>query len=417
METRCSLRCLWWLAVAALVATSPALAVKRRAFATSVQGPGNLSSWADAGGNTGLAAGDAICRARAAAGGLPNAATYRAWLSNSATDAYCHVQGLSGTVGNACLGASQPGGGPWYQANGITAFTDTLARLTGPGHVIYRNLLFDEFGQTIPLAEMQIWTGTGIVGAGTGEDCTSWGTNAGTGRTGSTYESAYHWTYAWESACTVSHRLLCLEPGASEPLALTWSPAALVFVTDPVQPRRRSEQLDGCQRRPGDRGRGRGLPDAGGRRPSAGARLVRGVALDCPDGRHLPPDDRRTLPAGGRFRRGQRTKRPRRRADPGQHSRARERRVPHQPGHCLDGQRLGRHLGGTDCGGWTSAVGGDSGHAGAPGRSREPGWTALGSDSCTASSKRLYCFSNVITIFWDGFDATGDTGRWSSTTP
>ena len=345
METRCSLRCLWWLAVAALVATSPALAVKRRAFATSVQGPGNLSSWADAGGNTGLAAGDAICRARAAAGGLPNAATYRAWLSNSATDAYCHVQGLSGTVGNACLGASQPGGGPWYQANGITAFTDTLARLTGPGHVIYRNLLFDEFGQTIPLAEMQIWTGTGIVGAGTGEDCTSWGTNAGTGRTGSTYESAYHWTYAWESACTVSHRLLCLEPGASEPLALTWSPAALVFVTDPVQPGGDLSSWTGAS---GAQGIAAG--DAVCRTQAAAAHLPVPDSFvawlsPCPDGRHLPPDDRRTLPAGGRFRRGQRTKRPRRRADPGQHSRARERRVPHQPGHCLDGQRLGRHLG------------------------------------------------------------------------
>ena len=129
MLARRSVRCLTWLAVAALVTASPALAVQRRAFATSVQGPGNLSSWADAGGNTGLAAGDAICRARAAAGGLPNAATYRAWLSNSATDAYCHVQGLSGTVGNACLGASQPGGGPWYQANGMVDKTVDTSKI------------------------------------------------------------------------------------------------------------------------------------------------------------------------------------------------------------------------------------------------------------------------------------------------
>src|SRR5690348_6773919 len=42
----------------------------RYAFVTSTSGSGNLQSWGtDAGGQVGLQAGDAICQARAAAGG------------------------------------------------------------------------------------------------------------------------------------------------------------------------------------------------------------------------------------------------------------------------------------------------------------------------------------------------------------
>src|SRR5690606_28786971 len=68
------------------------------------------------GGASVVAAGDAICRARAAAGGLPNAGAYRAWLSNDFTDAYCHVQGLGGKRANDCLGGTPAFAGPWYRS-------------------------------------------------------------------------------------------------------------------------------------------------------------------------------------------------------------------------------------------------------------------------------------------------------------
>ena len=68
--------------------TVPAEAVKRRTFVTSVSGTDDLGSWPDAGAATGLAAGNAICRARATAAALPNANTYRAWLSSDTTDTY-----------------------------------------------------------------------------------------------------------------------------------------------------------------------------------------------------------------------------------------------------------------------------------------------------------------------------------------
>ena len=49
-------------AATALLSATPADAVKRRAFATSVTGTGNLNTWPDADGAFALAAGDNICR-------------------------------------------------------------------------------------------------------------------------------------------------------------------------------------------------------------------------------------------------------------------------------------------------------------------------------------------------------------------
>ncbi|MEO8277350.1 MAG: hypothetical protein ABI639_14140, partial [Thermoanaerobaculia bacterium] len=90
---------------ASALALAPAQATQRRAFITSVTGTGNLASWAGATGATVLDKADSVCRARAAAAlptPLPNAGTYRAWLSTSTTDAYCHVQGASGTRFGGC---------------------------------------------------------------------------------------------------------------------------------------------------------------------------------------------------------------------------------------------------------------------------------------------------------------------------
>ena len=44
---------------------------------------------------------------------LPNAGTYRAWLSTSTTDAWCHVQGLSGKKSNNCGVANPPNQGSY----------------------------------------------------------------------------------------------------------------------------------------------------------------------------------------------------------------------------------------------------------------------------------------------------------------
>jgi hypothetical protein len=63
----------------------------KKVFLTSVVGNGNLGSWPDAGGETGIDAGDAICQARAAQGGLQG--TFKAWLSDSTTEAVGRLTG------------------------------------------------------------------------------------------------------------------------------------------------------------------------------------------------------------------------------------------------------------------------------------------------------------------------------------
>lgn len=53
----------------------------KKAFITSVQGNGLLSSWPDSYGQTGSNAPDAICQARARYAGFANAAAFKAWLA------------------------------------------------------------------------------------------------------------------------------------------------------------------------------------------------------------------------------------------------------------------------------------------------------------------------------------------------
>lgn len=65
-----------------------------RVFVTSTSGTGNLATWAGAGGATGLAAGDAICRARALAAGMANSDRFTALLSDATTSAASRVTGV-----------------------------------------------------------------------------------------------------------------------------------------------------------------------------------------------------------------------------------------------------------------------------------------------------------------------------------
>ena len=100
----------------------------------------------------GLAAGDNICRVLAGNAGLPNANTYRAWLSTASTDAYCHVQGQTGKRATGCVGTAVPAG-PWYRYDGIGRFTGTVDELVGEEPQIYQPIRYDDValveGQTI----------------------------------------------------------------------------------------------------------------------------------------------------------------------------------------------------------------------------------------------------------------------------
>lgn len=69
-----------------------------------------------------------------------------------------------------------------------------------------------------------------------------------------------------------------------------------------------------------------------------------------------------------------------------------------------------------NCLDWTSSGTGQIGSNGLAGLARSSAWSGYSSPNCSIP-RRLYCFSNVVTIFWDGFDLSGDTSRWSSVTP
>lgn len=122
---------------AAVIAAVPLGAQPPRVmFVTSSTGSGNFSSWSEAGGQTGLAAADKVCRARATAAGLANASTFVAWASDSSDDAYCRVTGFAGTKETNCGQGSLPDGGPWVRTDG-RPFARSLADLTAANRLLY----------------------------------------------------------------------------------------------------------------------------------------------------------------------------------------------------------------------------------------------------------------------------------------
>lgn len=399
-----------------LLAPVPAAAVNRRAFVTSVSGTGNLATWAGATGATVLDKADSVCRARATAGNLPNATTYRAWLSTSTVDAFCHVQGLAGTKANGCNGAAQPGAGPWYIQNGITPFSPALSVLTGPGKVIYRSVLMDEFGDEPAYEVGDYWTGTTSDGVHEGESCLDWTSSSVNefGVRGHAQNSAYGWTMGASYSCDSPLRLLCFEPGASAPFNLGWSPGALAFVSS--------------QTGQGDLGAWPQAGDATGL--AAGDAICQSLAASA----HLPApesfvawlsdsahDARDRVTVDASFR-----------------------RVDHYPvansrADLLDGfasnslhvDELGSHAGlpvGTQtgtfadgtatpdhCDGWTTTSVAFKGTFGHQDSARSHRWTEGLLNTCN-NTRRIYCFANVVTLFWDGFES-GGASRWSSAVP
>lgn len=210
----------------------------RRAFVTSVRGTGDLGAWPDAGGKTGVAAGDAICAARARAAGLEPAAGFRAWLSDGANDAYCRVLGLHGRKGDRCgLPALPAGAGPWIRTDG-TPFAATLARMVAPTYAVYAPAALDERGTAVGFDRILTGTeATGEASAGAAYRCDDWTGTAANARQGWTTATGSFWTSAgWlgtvsAQACANPGRLLCLELGAGTPVSPPAPAGKLAFVT------------------------------------------------------------------------------------------------------------------------------------------------------------------------------------------
>lgn len=411
------------LAAGALLLLAPdaASATKRRAFVTSAAGTGDLASWAGSSGATALERADSICRYHAAGGQLPNWETYRAWISVDGTDAYCHVQGLGGTKASNCNGAPLPGGGPWYLPNGITPWSGTLDQMTGPEALLYRPLMLDENLDpiTTDYYDRLIWTGTDQQGVGLyGIRCEEWtdGTTTPPGIAGDAYGVGWGFSISMPTLCDSQNHLLCLEPGASETVSPRWGPGALAFVTS--------------ARGTGDLG---SWPEADGLAGiHAGFRICQNLAAAA----HLPApssfvpwlsttlvDAVDRLATDGPFRRPDGLIVATDVAELIGAGFTRNSLHQHENGAYLavyqDEVWTGTLVDGTEgptlCSNWTygdDSAGGRGGLAtvGAVGE-----WTSESGYTCNWSN-RLYCFSNVITLFWDGFES-GTTARWSATSP
>ena len=163
------------------------------AFVTSVYGNGDLSGWTDAGGATGIAAGDNICKARAAAAGLSNSDKFKAWLSDSTTKA---IDRLSSN-------------GPWVRIDGVK-IADDKADLTDG--TIFSSINQTENGDYV--GNTWVWTGTTQSGDISTGHCNNWtnGTNAYAGNGGVAYATSSVWTNYFSGDCnTVGYRLYCFE--------------------------------------------------------------------------------------------------------------------------------------------------------------------------------------------------------------
>ena len=165
-------------------------------FVTSVEGTGKLSSWADAGGKTGIAAGDAICQARATGAGLANAAKFKAWLGKTAAPAATPIARLTWN-------------GPWARVDGVLVAQD---KKDLGDESIATGLNVDEHGHYLPAAQQPgAWTGDGVVPAL--ETCVDWTSAllADKAKVGHHLDASDAWS-AWASlSCDRSFHLYCFE--------------------------------------------------------------------------------------------------------------------------------------------------------------------------------------------------------------
>lgn len=210
--------------------------VINKMFSTSASGIGNLSSWADAAGNTGLAAADAICQARAAAGGLTG--SFRAWLSDLNDDAYCRMHNLTGKKSNNCGQANLPTtAGPWLRTDNFP-FSESIALLTNAAApVIYSPAQYDESGNfsSLFLQHFTATTEEGVLNE-IYTTCGNWtDENAGSTGMGSINGTSWRWTDGFSSPCNSSHRLLCMQSNIpAQPLDNFAIVGKKVFITSTI---------------------------------------------------------------------------------------------------------------------------------------------------------------------------------------
>lgn len=166
----------------------------RRAFVTSASGSGDLASWTAADpGELGLSAGDSICRHLASAAGVPLAETFRAWLSDSATDA-------------ASVLAAVGSDGPWVRLDGVRIADSDAELVSG---ILQAPIDLTETGHRA--GNRGVWTGTVPAGVADADHCGDWRSTSGDGLRGNAARASDRWTENGPSDCSfTSGALYCL---------------------------------------------------------------------------------------------------------------------------------------------------------------------------------------------------------------
>jgi hypothetical protein len=386
----------------------------RVAFVTSVLGDGNLSTWPDSDAEVGAMAGDAICRNRAAAAGLDNAANFVAWLSTTTDDAYCRIHGLGGKKAANCGQAELPvEAGPWVRSDGLP-FTESIDRLLVPESLVYYPLEVGEFGNLVE-TERSTFTMTGDDGSLNSlfTTCSDWTDNSNENTKGGViYYGSEGWTVANTGRCDFSARLYCFETASGPALNPPNAIGALSFVTS----------VHGN----GDLG---SWADAGGDIGIDAADTIcraraAAAGLDHPSSFQAWISDSST-DAIDRFQ------------DLGPRVRPDGVRIADSIADLTDGKldaalnvnEFGTYVGNQTawtsttasgvlapdaCVDWTSSSDTNTGGAGSVWNSISS-WTLVFVFDCNRSS-RLYCIADPEPLFVDGFES-GDVSAWSETVP
>jgi hypothetical protein len=170
---------------------NPPQAIGKIAFVTSVRGSGDLSTWPDAGLNTGLAAADAICQARATAGSLPNAMRFKAWISTQTSPVYDRITS----------------DGPWVRLDGLP-IADSNADLFD--REFFTGIMIDELGQA---TTGLVWTGTRLDREEQLIHCLAWTIESEDemGYAGNAQSAGSLATSGTLNRCSSSSRLYCFE--------------------------------------------------------------------------------------------------------------------------------------------------------------------------------------------------------------
>jgi hypothetical protein len=390
-------------------------------FVSSASGPGNLMSWPEANmvgtPSDVLDAGDRVCRYVAGQAGVANASKYRAWLSTSTTDAYCHAYGFTGKASGNCGGeppiAFVLAPGPWHRLDGMP-WALGLADLVG-GQV-----LAPVVGDEHDIAGYRyVWTGTrpdGTVTSDTSDNCGDWTKtdSVSTGWYGLPFRSTGSgWTKIDFQTCDNGAHLLCYDATPVPGVLPTWErPGSLVFETS----------LSG----PGNLA---SWPGAGGLFAVLAADhvcqlLAAQASLARPDtfvawlgdDLHASAVSRMTSP--GPFKRVDGMEVAKSRADLLDGTLETSINVTEQ-GQYRDAEEVltGTDPFGTtnadDCNEWESASASEFGVVGFNCDADGP-WTYASPGNCSASA-HLYCFSNLVIDFYDSFEK--GLGKWTAHSP